>query len=420
MATETWALRRVVSNSHFRAYWVASVADSIAGGLWMALLLWVASAADEPIVGAGIIAAGIVPALALAPVGGVLADRIGQGRTVVTTTVLRTATLAVWMLVGTGGGDDLLALAAVALVFDGLGGLHEPAVNVYMASFLPPEAAPAARTAEATGQRVAQLVGISLGGAVLTTVDGRTFVAGVAVAASFVALCLYWLVYHRTGDRTSAQARQRVSGERYRTQFWKGVTIIRSHPVIRRTIPAQMVASALVEGAVVAGVPFLVHHTRLPDWVFTASLAMFFVGLLAGSFLLGLVVHRVQHMPRIALTAFGGAGAMVLGIGLVGSSAWVLTALFSGAAGALMAVGGTGLSGWTSQRVQEQAEAQDQAVLGRFGAVLAIAKQSDKVGVLLVGALATTAGITFAITVTGAALLLMVWWTLYPKVVQEA
>lgn len=420
MTTETWQLRRVASHRLFQMYWTASVVDAIASGIWIALLYWIASNTASPFMGALVIAAGVVPALLLAPIGGVLTDRLGQGRVVVGTTAMRTVILAGWLIVITSGHESLLALALVALLFDGVSGLHHPAVTVYMASFLPPEAAPAARSAEATGQRIAQLVGVAIGGIALTTADARHLVTAIAVLASLVATALFTVVRRSTHDRTDEAVRQAVAAEPFGTRLSRGISIIAAHPVIRRTIPAQTVASGLVEGSVVAGIPFLIRHSDLPEIVFPWAMSAFFVGLFAGSLLVGFYVHRIKHMPLTGLAAFGGAGVSVILIGLLGDSFWPGTVLLSALSGVFMATGGTCLSGWTMQQVQGDAERNGQAVLGRFGAVISIAKQSDRVGVLLVGAAATFIGVTSAIVATGCILVLVIWWTLTPAAVRDA
>lgn len=420
MTTDTWQLKKVAAHPLFRLYWTASVVDAIASGIWIALLYWIASNTASPIIGALIIAAGVVPALLLAPVGGVLTDHLGQGRVVVVTTALRTLILIGWWVSTTAGHESLLILALAALLFDGVSGLHHPAVTVYMASFLPPEAAPAARSAEATGQRIAQLIGVAIGGVALTTVDARHLVTTMAVVASLLATLLFVLVRRSAHDRTDDTSRQAVAEEPFRSRFSRGLSIITTHPVIGRTIPAQTIASGLVEGSVVAGIPFLIAHSDLPVKVFPWAMTGFFVGLFAGSLLIGFVVHRIHHAPRTGLSAFGAAGVCVTLIGVLGDSFWPGTVLLSALSGGFMATGGTCLTGWTMQQVQNDAERSGQAVLGRFGAVISIAKQSDRVGVLLVGAAATLIGVTSAIVITGITLILVIWWTLLPRAVRDA
>ncbi|WP_018157306.1 MFS transporter [Demetria terragena] len=419
MSVDTWSLRQVAGHSQFQIYWIAAIADATVTGLWTAMLLWLGTSASSPAIGAMVIAAGIVPALLLAPIGGTLTDQLGQGRTVVVTTVLRTAILLGWLVFGDSAG--LAALAIAALAFNGIGGLHEPAVSTYMTTFLPPEAAPAGRSAEATGQRIAQLAGIVIGGLTLTaTASGRTAVTAIAVAMSVLAVLLFTIVYSRAPDRVSASARRAVAAEPFGKRLRRGLEIIWSHPVIRRTILAQTVASGMIEGAVVAGIPFLVRDHDLPSEAFTWSLAGLFAGLFIGTVAYGSQVHRVRRMPRTGLLSFLGAAWCVILIGLLGGAQWQVMVLLSALSGAFMAAGGTCLTGWTTRQVQRDAEIRGEAVLGRFGAVIAIAKQSDRVGILLFGFLATGIGVETAIVTFGVVLLAILVWTIAPKEVRAA
>ncbi|WP_265442585.1 MFS transporter [Flexivirga meconopsidis] len=418
--TTTWSVRDVAGIAQFRSYWVATVADSVAAGLWSATLLWVGAGAANHIAGSLVIAAGVAPALLLAPFGGIVVDRVGSGRILVVTTALRTVLLAVWAVLGVGDVDNLVLLGLVAMGFDGLAGLHNPAIGAYVSTFLPPDAAPAARSAEATGQRVAQLVGIALGGSLLAASLGRAVVGTVAVAASLLGFVLYALIYRSAGDRTGSQARSRVGGEPFGRRVLRGLQIIGQHVVLRRTITTQLVGSAMAEGAVIVGVPFLIREHQLPGIAFPLGVTATFLGVFVGTLATALRVERIGHLPRHGLLAFGSAAVAIVAIGLIGGRAWPVTVLLAGAVGFGMASGGPALTGWAGRQVQTMAERNGEAVMGRFSAVIAIAMQADNVGVIAVGVLAAWWGIDAAIVAFGVVLLLTVAWGLSARAVREA
>ncbi|MCT2587212.1 MFS transporter [Actinophytocola gossypii] len=282
-------------NRSFARLWTAAFCSET--GEWMlqvALPVLVYQSTGSAASTAAMMIVGMVPAVVLSPVAGVLADRADR-RLLLLLVCLGQAVVALPLLVVDGAGWYLVmaAQAALAAVF-------EPARTALVPALVAPERVTAANGMLASAGNVARLAGAWLGG-LLFALGGIGLVVGGYVVVLLAAAGALVVPF---GDRGRAPADRRPAVR----EWLDGLNLIRRN---RRlwVVGAAMVLMAAAQGMfLVLFVPFVLDVLRAgPEGVGLLRGVQAVGGLLAG---LGIAVLA----RRVSPTQMYGWGAVTFGV----------------------------------------------------------------------------------------------------------
>lgn len=380
-------------------YFAAAFFDSAAAALWLATLTWVASGADSQVVAGIIMFAGVVPGiLAAGLVGGRLIDDQGADHVVSLTMASRAVLMLCWVGLVAWMTDEpslLVGAAVIAFLFDGLTGLHAPAVSTYTIDLVPPDQQVVARSTSTVVLRVAQLLGMGIGAVLVARVD-----LAIPATAAFVCLVMSWLLYNAVRRLLARNPSGRVTGggassgqpgwgELLRRAL-PGWRILGTDAVLLRCVVLQATVTTGIAAAVTAGLPLRIRNSDLPSITFGWGMSMYLFGLLAGSMAGMFVAKRLQQPVRLGISA-----GLVTGLGLI------LIGLFHGQLiliGSLAIVGtatgliGPMLSGYRAERLSLLSADLGESVAGRAEAAVTVLQLIEPIGYPLMGVLGALVG----------------------------
>jgi len=314
----------------FRRLYLAVVTSELGDAFQYIALMWAALLAGGPL---GVIAvrlADSVPALVFGFHGGLLADRAGRRRLMVTADLVRAATLVPVAIAGLAGSLPLWALVVAAFLLTSGASYFDPAYGAALPALAGRDGVQTANALVRASGDALWLGGSALAAALLTVVPLSTFFA--LNAASFVisALLLTGLpAFARAVDEGEARPRVR-----------EAFTVLRPHPSLAAAAAALGVAVTISAGTWIVGVPQLVRHGLHGGAArFSLLVVAYALGSIgAGAFLARRPVRRkargsllawCAYLPAYALLAFAHslgpalAGALAAGAGQ--GSAYVLT-----------------------------------------------------------------------------------------------
>jgi MFS family permease len=152
----------VLRNRDFALLWLGGLA-SVAGDwiLYAALPFYVYERTGSTIATAGMIVAGLAPAVLLGSVAGVFVDRWDRKRVLVAANLLQAAAVALLLLVPLGGW--LWVVYAVAAVQSTVAAFSQPAESALLPTLVPDERLLAANALNALNNRLGRLVGLPVG-----------------------------------------------------------------------------------------------------------------------------------------------------------------------------------------------------------------------------------------------------------------
>jgi hypothetical protein len=370
----------------FARLWLGQVVSVSGDGMQRIALLWWAGQHGGTSLLVAVAVCGIVPLVALSPVGGWAADRYDRRRLMVAADILRVSTsglLAVAMLWGTP--PVALVCALVALTAVGTAAF-DPTYAATVPTLVPEEDRPAANGLNLANSAAGGLVGPILGGLLLAALG----IGGVLVvnAATFAwsALCVL-------AARIPAAPATLVTEP-------SPAAVAGSEPGPVRAVLAdrqlrRLVALAATLNLVAAPVPLLIvslADVRLGVGVQVYALleAVLSAGVLVGALTAGMLAAR-KHAMAVSMLALGGCLASLGLVPLAGA----FVAL--GLCGVSIAVANTALITIFQNSVAPE-------VQGRvFGVVGAMAEGLRPLGLLLAGPLLAFAGVSGAFAVVGLA-----------------
>lgn len=364
--------------------------------LFIALPLYVLSLTGSSLVTATVFALELVPTVVVAPLAGVLVDRCEPWRLMSAVAGLQAVALLPLLLVGSAA--DLWIVYAVVVAESVLGTVIEPCRSATAARLVSRADLMALNQGFGMLSSVARLVGGPLGGLVLGVhgIDGVL----VADAATFAGVAALFAV--RPPRRASARVpSQPPARPRVLREWAEGCAVVARTPLLRRTM-VVVALSALAQGAfVVLFVLFVVRDLGGSEADVGVLRGIQAVGALAGGVLLGAVIRRLDA-GRLLAVSLAGIGALSLLI-------WNLPALttaFGVYIGLFAAVGLPGLGTMTGLLTLAQAHA-PAAVRGRvLSTLFAVFGGTQAVGMLIAGLVGTGAGLTVALEIQGATILL--------------
>lgn len=377
-------LRAVFARRGYRRLWAARTASAWGDAfatVALSLLVWDRTGSGLGV--AGVVAAEILPVLALAPVAGVVVDRLSPVRVMVAADLARMCLAAALPLVT----SSVPGIYAVAFAMSAASAFFNPAAGAVLPALVEDEELIAANSGIWTAAVLSQIVLAPAAGAVVTALgSGPAFWINAASYAGSAALLARLHLPRPAADAARAGWWQ---------QAREGVAVLASNRVLRALAAGQLLA-ALSAGATSALLVVLVRdRLHLGPSGYGIALACIGLGAAAGPLLLS----RFVSNPRRA--------AFVFGPYLLRAAVDAVLATVGIPALALGSLGGYGLgtsTGAVTFNSLLQAETPP-ATRGRVFAAFDLIWQLGRLASLgLGGFLADTLGIT-AVYFTGAALL---------------
>ena len=276
----------------FRRLYLAVATSELGDAFQYIALMWAALVAGGPL---GVIAvrlADSVPALVFGFHGGLLADRAGRRRLMVTADLVRAAALVPIALAGLNGSLPLWALVVAAFLLTTCASYFDPAYGAVLPAVAGREGVQAANALVRASGDALWLGGSALAAALLAVVPLSTFFA--LNAGSFVlsALLLSGLP---SFERTLAE------GERPRIR--EAFAVLRPRPWLAAAVAALGVAVTVSSGTWIVGVPQLVRHGLHGG---AARFSLLVVAYALGSISVGALLARrpVRRKARASLFAW--------------------------------------------------------------------------------------------------------------------
>jgi MFS family permease len=233
----------------FRRVYLAVAASELGDAFQYIALMWAALIAGGPL---GVIAvrlADSLPALVFGFHGGLLADRAGRRRLMVSADLARAAALVPIAVAGLTGSLPIWSLVVVAFVLTTGASYFDPAYGSVLPALAGREGVQAANALVRASGDALWLGGSALAAALLSVVPLSTFFA--LNAGSFVLSALLL-----SGLPSFDRARETTAAPRVREAF----TVLRPHPWLAAAVAALGVAVTISSGTWIVGVPQLVRH----------------------------------------------------------------------------------------------------------------------------------------------------------------
>jgi len=358
-ATSSTAVRGLLASRPFRRVAIATVASSL--GEWLGFLAIIALTAD--IMGptraaafavSGVLAARVLPNLVLAPIAGVLVDRVDRKRVIVLTFLGRASILALIPFT-----QEVLALVLATLFIEALSSMFAPAKDAVYPTLVRRDQLVTANQIN-LGLTYGMLPVAGLLYAALVAAAGRyappeTFLAvrpialpiWINAAAHLLSAALFGSITIRR-----APIPPRRQGERVLDQFREGISFVAGHPIIRVFIVGVMLAAGTA-GVVITTGEFFAGLLNAGPSGFGMLVAAVGIGMLIGLLVAAPLSRRLRPEWLFA------PGIIVAGVGLIVTAtaativAAVVPAAFMGAgAGLVFIVGYTVLQQRADDRIR--------------------------------------------------------------------
>jgi len=378
---------RLVRNRRYFPLWLGQLFSNLGDTLhYIALVVWVYQRTGSSLVVAGTVLFEILPVIALAPVAGVVIDRLPRKWVLVASDVIR-AGLVLALLATT----ELWQIYAIVALLTATAVFFNPAVSATLPTLLDAEDLQAANSVSWSTGRLVQILGSALAGGVIAAVGPEGAFVFNAATFGVSAVLLAWLPVP-AGQRVPARG-----WDGFVTDAREGLRYARQDRFISRLMIVQALASFSVGATSALLVVLAREHYRLPPAGFSTFILVIGAGALLGPFLLAALTREVRQ-PRWLFGPYvlRGLGDVLLAVTRSVPLAWLL----------LFVYGLNTSSGMITYQTWLQREVPD-AVRGRVFTWLDVVWNVMKVLSLGVGAwLAEQAGVE-VVYYAGGALLFM-------------
>jgi MFS family permease len=275
-----------------------------------------------------VIGAGVLPALLLGPVLGVLLDRVRRPRRMlIAADLVAAGAVGATAVAGLSGALSIALLALLTLV---LGATRIVMESLYFSHLngLGVTDLGRARGRLQSSELVSRSLAASLAGPVAAAVSATLLFLGDALTYLISAAFLLSL---RSPDRRPAPTRTRAN---VRRELADGLREVRNHPVLGGFLLSVLIGGAASSGIAVQRAVFLLDELDLPVALFTVpAVAAMLLGA-AGAVLAPRLMARGVTAPRILVAGLSAAAVLTAALPLAGGHlAWVLVAATIGAAG---------------------------------------------------------------------------------------
>jgi MFS family permease len=310
---------RLIRNRRYFPLWLAQLISNLGDTLhYIALVVWVYQRTGSSLAVAGTVFFEVIPVILLAPVAGVLIDRLPRKVILVGADIVRAA-LVLLLLLTTQQWQvySIVTLLAAAGIF------FNPTVNATLPTLLDEKDLLAANSVSWSTGRFVQIIGSALAAGVIATVGAEA--AFVFNAATFFisALLLIRLPI--------------PSGQQIAVRDWhgfvrdarEGLQFARHDRFVSRLVLVQALASLSVGATSALLVVLAQDHYALSPSGFGSFILAIGLGALLGPFLLALLTRDIRHPGWL----FGpyiirGMGDMLLALNSVVSMAWLLLFIY--------------------------------------------------------------------------------------------
>ncbi len=306
---------RLVRNRRYFPLWLAQLISNLGDTLhYIALVVWVYQRTGSSLVVAGTVFFEIVPVILLAPVAGIVIDRLPRKTILVGADLLRAA--LVFMLLST---TELWQIYALVTLLAATGTFFNPAVNATLPTLLDEKDLLAANSVAWSTGRFVQIVGSALAAGVIGLVGAEA--AFVFNASTFLGSALLLLLLPvPPGQRVAAPGWQGLIADAR-----EGVGFTRTDRFVSRLVLVQALGSLSVGATSALLVVLAQEHYRLPPEGFGSFILAIGIGALLGPLLLGLLVQDYGR-PRWLFGPYvvRGVGDILLALTTSVPLAWLL------------------------------------------------------------------------------------------------
>jgi MFS family permease len=314
------SITALLRRAGFRRVYLAVVTSELGDAFQYIALMWAALLAGGPL---GVIAvrlADSLPALVFGFHGGLLADRTGRRRLMVSADLVRAAALVPVAVAGLSGSLPLWGLVVVAFVLTTCASYFDPAYGAVLPALAGREGVQAANSLVRASADALWLGGSAIAAALLAVVPLSAFFALNAGSFALSALLLSGLPSFDRPQHADAAPRVR-----------EAFTVLRPHPWLAAAVVALGVAVTISAGTWIVGVPELVRHGLHGG---AGRFSLLIVAYALGSIGAGAVLARrpVAHKARASLLAWCGYAPAYLLLALAHSLGPAFVgAIFAGA-----------------------------------------------------------------------------------------
>ena len=310
---------RLIRNRRYFPLWLAQLTSNLGDTLhYIALVVWVYQRTGSSLVVAGTVFFEVVPVILLAPIAGVVIDRLPRKVVLVGADLIR-ALLVLALLLTT----QLWQIYLIVALLTAAATFFNPAVNATLPTLLDEEDLLAANSVSWSTGRFVQIIGSALAAGVIALIGAEaTFVFN---AGTFLISALFLLLLPVP------------PGRRVTTRGWSGflddardgIRFARHDRFVSRLVLVQALASLSVGATSALLVVLAQQHYRLAPSGFGYFILAIGVGALLGPFLLGLLVHDYRH-PRWLFGPYivRGIGDVLLAVTTAVPVAWLLLIIY--------------------------------------------------------------------------------------------
>jgi len=248
----------VLANREFRLLFAGRGVSLLGDGIFLVALAWQAyTLSNAPTALSLLGIAMTVPLVALLLFGGVVSDRHGRRRVMLTADLLRAVLLGLLAALAAAGTLRLWHMMVIVAIYGGAQAFFDPASDAILPELVPDSQLAEANALEQIVRPLAlRLAGPALGGVLVGVFGlGSAFLAD---AATFVvsAATLWWMRPHAAAASAQAGARP----ERATDQAREGWAYVRRHVWLWGTFASAGLAYLLFMGPAEVLVPFMVKH----------------------------------------------------------------------------------------------------------------------------------------------------------------
>lgn len=278
---------QLIRNQRYFPLWLSQLISSLGDTVhYIALVVWVYHRYGSSLIVAGTVVFEIVPVILLAPVAGVVIDRLPRKLILVSADVVRTVTV-----LGLLFTTELWQVYAIVALLTSAGTFFNPAVNATLPMLLDEEDLLTANSIAWSTGRFVQIIGSALAGGVIAMVGAEA--AFVFNAGTFLISALLLLLLPVLPNR-----RVSVSGwNGFIRDAREGLDYARHDRFVARLISVQALASFSVGATSALLVVLAQRHYQLPPASFGSFILAIGVGALLGPWLLTLFTRGARH-PR--------------------------------------------------------------------------------------------------------------------------
>lgn len=306
---------RLIRNRRYFPLWLGQLFSNLGDTLhYIALVVWVYQRTGSSLVVAGTVFFEVLPVVLLAPVSGVVIDRLPRKAVLIISDVVR-GLLVLALLLTT----ELWQIYTIVTLLTAAGTFFNPAVSATLPTLLDEDDLLAANSVSWSTGRFVQIIGSALAGGMIATIGAEAAFAFNALTFFVSALLLLLLPVPR-GRPVGARGWYGFIADAK-----EGLRFARHDRFVSRLMIVQALASLSVGATSALLVVLANEHYHLPPGGFSSFILAIGVGALLGPFLLHVLTRDIGH-PRWLFGPYivRGIGDALLAVTSFAPVAWFL------------------------------------------------------------------------------------------------